>query len=34
MIINISSDRDDFEETFYVLEKTTIVKSIKTVQSR
>ena len=32
MIINISNERDDFDETFYVLEQTTIVKSIKTVQ--
>ncbi|KAK8828266.1 hypothetical protein WA538_002777 [Blastocystis sp. DL] len=34
MIINISNERDDFDETFYVLEQTTIVKSIKTVQTK
>lgn len=34
MIINISNDRKDFDETFYVLEQTTIVKNIKTVQSK
>ena len=34
MILNISSDRVDFDETFYVLEQTTIVKNIKTVQTR
>ena len=34
MILNISSDRIDFDETFYVLEQTTIVKNIKTVQTR
>lgn len=34
MILNISNDRTDFDETFYVLEQTTIVKNIKTVQTR
>lgn len=34
MIINASNDSADFDETFYVLEKTSIVKSIKSVQTK
>lgn len=34
MIINASNDRCDFDETFNVLEQTTIVKSISSVQTK
>ena len=34
MMINISNDREDYDETFYALEKTAFVKDIKTVQKR
>ncbi len=34
MILNISNDAADFDETFYAIEQTTIVKNIKTVQSK
>lgn len=34
MIINISNEKKDFDETFYVLEQTTNAKNIKTVQSK
>lgn len=34
MIINASNDRCDFDETFNVLEQTTFVKSISSVQTK
>lgn len=34
MIVNASNEKDDFDETFYVFEKTTIVKHIKATKIR
>ena len=34
MIINISNQKEDYDETFNVLDKTVFVKDIKTVKVR